>query len=86
MLGEHLPPIEIYVDNRSLFDAAHTTNSLAQKSLKVDMSSLRQMLEKGELVMHWIPADQQLADVLTKQGVNKDKLREVLALGSIKIS
>merc|ERR1712030_111699 len=83
VLGRHLPPIKIYVDNKSLYDAVGTTNALAQKSLRVDMASLRQMLDRNELSMQWIPADQQLADVLTKQGVNKDMLRDVLSRGII---
>ena len=83
VMGGHLPPIQVYVDNKSLCDAAHTTNSLAQKSLRVDMAAIRQMIERGDMTMEWIPAELQLADVLTKQGVNKDKLRVVLNQGSI---
>ena len=83
VLGRRLPPIEIYVDNKSLYDAAKTTNTLAQKSLRVDMASLRQMLDRNEIKMFWIPTEEQIADVLTKQGVNREKLRSVLRRGSL---
>jgi hypothetical protein len=40
------PPIMLYVDNKSLYDAAKTTNTLADKRLMIDISALRQMLER----------------------------------------
>ena len=80
-----LPPIDVYVDNKSLYDSVQTTNSLAEKRLMVDMAALREMVEKKEICMHWVPTDKQLADVLTKQGVNKEKLVNALVSGKINL-
>ena len=55
------------LSGRSLHDAAHTTNVLTEKRLLIDMASLRELIEKGELKMEWIGNENQLADVLTKQ-------------------
>ena len=81
ILAVKLPPISLFVDNKSLHDAAKTTNTLADKRLMIDMSALRQMVEKGELNIQWVSTKLQLADVLTKAGVNPEKLTAVLSSG-----
>ena len=73
-----LPPIRLIVDNKSLHDAACTTNSLADKRLLVDLSALREMMERGEVNLEWTSGDNQLADVLTKLGARRTKLSQVL--------
>ena len=79
-----MPPIQLIVDNKSLHDAVHTTNVLAEKRLLIDMAALRELVEKKELVVKWVPTEKQLADVLTKQGASKDKL--MLALKNMCLS
>ena len=45
----------------------------------MEISALREMIEKGELKdIGWVPAANQLADCLTKQGANADPLIAVL--------
>ena len=62
-------------DNSSLFDAAHSTTQIQDKRLRIEMSILREMLNKGELKsMKWIPTDLQIADSLTKKGVPSFKI------------
>ena len=85
-LSIKLPPITLYVDNKSLFDTAKTSNMLADKRLLIDMSALRQMVERGEIVIQWVSTDKQLADVLTKSGVLKQKLTDVLSSGYLNLS
>ena len=84
VLNKALPPIKLMVDNKSLYDTSNTTNVLADKRLMVDMSALRQMVTEKEVTIRWIPAEKQLADVLTKSGANKAKLTGVLASGSLR--
>lgn len=84
VLGGRLPPIELYVDNKSLVDTVHTTNTISEKSLRIDMAALRQMVDRKELKIQWVSHENQLADVLTKQGANKEKLRDVLSKGILK--
>ena len=71
-------PIECRTDNRSLFQAAHTTNTLSDKRLRIEMSIVREMIERGELELVWVEAKHQLADVLTKKGASSASLLEVL--------
>ena len=81
ILPVNLPPIDLYVDNKSLHDAAKTTNTLVEKRLLVDISAIREMLERKEINIFWTPTESQLADVLTKGGVDKAKLTATLASG-----
>ena len=76
-----LPPIHLYVDNKSLYDAVRTSNVLADKRLMVDMSALRQLAEREEIKVTWIKSEHQLADALTKAGADKQKLVGVLSSG-----
>ena len=48
ILQKSLPAINLYVDNKSLHDAAKTSNSLADRRLMIDMSAIRQMIERKE--------------------------------------
>ena len=83
MLGRHLPPIKLYVDNKSLADAVKTTNVPTEKRLRIDLAALREMTEQKQLIIEWISADKQLADVFTKQGASKIPLTSVLCEGKM---
>ena len=78
-----LPSILLYVDNKSLAETAVTTNVLADKRLMIDMSSLRQMVERREICIQWISTKAQIADIFTKAGVNPLKLTQVLSSGRL---
>ena len=76
--------IHAFIDNRSAVDAIRSTTLVDDKRLRRDISAVKQMLEKGEIkTVHWVPGEQQLADVLTKRGVNGYKLLEVIHEGKI---
>ena len=73
------PPIHLVTDNESLANAVRSTTSVEEKRLRVDISALREMLDKGEIrEVSWVPAREQLADCLTKQGANSENLIRVL--------
>ena len=60
------PPI-LNTDCRSLYD--HVKNRklpVTEKRLMVELSALSEGVENGEVVLHWVPTDVQLADALTK--------------------
>ena len=78
-----VPSLTLFTDNKSLYDAARTTNSLADKRLLIDMSAIREMIDKEELNLKWVNSENQLADVLTKLGANKQRLTSVLASGML---
>ena len=72
-------PIVCVIDNKSLYDAIHSTKTVTEKRLKVDICLLRDMLSKNEIEIVWKPTKLQLADGLTKIGASKGKLLEVLS-------
>ena len=47
------------------------------------MAALREMQERREISIEWISTKQQLADVLTKAGANKQRLIDVLCNGRL---
>ena len=58
--------MQLFTDNKSLYDDVHTTNVINEKRLRVDISALRKMIERNGFEIHWIQSNQQLADVLRK--------------------
>ena len=83
VLKRNLPAIKLQVDSKSLFDASSTTNVIADKRLMIDMAALREMVERGQVIMNWVGTEKQVADVLTKAGVKKRKLTDVLSAGRL---
>ena len=63
----------------------NTSNLMIDKRLRVDISSLREMHDKGEVNFRWIEGDNQLADVLTKRGATKKKLLNVLTEAHLRV-
>ena len=50
-----------------MIDSVHSTKTLKEKRLKVDVSIIREMLEKNEISsINWCASEKQLADCLTK--------------------
>ena len=70
--------IDMYTDNKSLYDSMSTSNLMLDKRLRVDISALREMHDNGEVNFRWVESVNQLADVLTKKGASKKRLLDVL--------
>ena len=76
--------IHAIIDNKSVVDAVRSTTTVGDKRLRRDISAIKQMLDVGEVkTVTWVKGDQQLADVLTKRGVNGNKLLHALHTGKI---
>ena len=72
-------PIHCYTDSKSLLESVHSTKTLKEKRLKVDVCVIREMLEKKEIEsINWCPSNRQLADCLTKSSASSTKLMSVL--------
>lgn len=69
---------KLKTDSKSLYDAAHSTTAVEEKRLRVDIAAIREEIRKRSITVDWIPKSEQLADVLTKQGANRDCLLTVL--------
>ena len=72
------PPVVVYTDNRSLHQTVHTSHVIRDKSLRVNVGFLRQLVNNHEIEVKWIESQQQLADALTKQGASAASLIRVL--------
>ena len=59
-----------YTDNKSLHDSANTTSQISDRRLRVEISAIREMKERGEIDLHWINKERQIADCLTKKGAS----------------
>ena len=71
--------VSIIVDNKSLMDAVHTSTSVENKRLQIDINMLREMIEKGDISeFRWISTAYQLANPLTKNGASTDYLLKML--------
>ena len=72
-------PIHCFTDNKSLLDSVHSTKTLKEKRLKVDVCIIREMLEKNEIsLINWCTSQKQLADCLTKATSSPTKLINIL--------
>ena len=69
---------EIYCDNKSLTEAAHSTTAVEEKRLRVDLAVIRQSVSRNEFKLRWTETKHQLADSLTKQGTDSSRLVETL--------
>ena len=78
-LNINRPLIKCYVDNKSLCEAVHSSTNVEDKMLRISMAALRDLLQSR--VIHsvsWVKSAHQLANVLTKKGVNpSDMLKEM---------
>ena len=76
-------PIQLVVDNYSLYENVYSTKNVTEKRLRIDLAILKQMVNEGNLKIIWTESKGQLADVLTKKGANSLKLMEAFESGSL---
>lgn len=77
-------PIEVYTDNCSLCAAVHSCKNVIDKRLRIDIGSLREMMQQHRVSVSWVSTDEQLADCLTKNSASSVSLSLVLDNGQIK--
>ena len=59
-------PIHCITDSSSLVETLHTSKSVSDRRLRVDISRLREMTQKEEITVSWVKGKFQLSDALTK--------------------
>ena len=74
-------PIICVTDNNNLFKSSTSTNALEDKRLQLEMNIVRQMVSRKEIELLWCNGQNQLSDVLTKEGASGVMLRQVLHNG-----
>ena len=77
-------PIEVVTDNKPLHDALKSPKYVSDKRLRIDIAALKQLIMNKDIHMiHWVKTDEQLADMLTKNGVSSYKLINTLKTGHL---
>ena len=70
-------------DSQSLFETIGTSHQTSDRRLRVEVSAIREMVDREEISVMWVKKDQQLSDVLTKKGASPNPLMSVLQQGSL---
>ena len=77
-------PIELVVDNLSLFYALKSTKQVQAKRFRTDVAIAKEVLSRGEIkCVRWVDARQQLAESLTKAVASSARLMKLLRNGNI---
>ena len=80
---KNLPPVQCITDSKSLRDTLHTSNTIEDMSLRVNIGRLREMINLKEISVRWVEGKMQLADPLTKRGASADLLLKVLSQSTL---
>lgn len=75
--------IHAIVDNKSLVQALGSTSLVDDKRLRIDISSIKEIIENEGVRVSWVPGKGQLANCLTKRGASSKDLMEVLCRGKL---
>ena len=67
--------LEAMTDSKSLYECVHSTKSGKDKRLRIDLSIIREYVSSDKCRFSWVSTGQQLADVLTKYGVDGSNIR-----------
>ena len=77
------PQFIIVTDSRSLFEVLGSSKQVSNKRLRLDVGSLREMIERGEITINWVQGSRQLSDALTKHGASWRYLTTVMETGNL---
>ena len=78
-------PILAYIDNKSLDESLRSTKQVQEKRLRIDVAEVQCMLESEEInEINWIPSKENLADGLTKRGIDTSVLLQCISTGKLK--
>ena len=87
MLQELMPQIELPIsalsDSKSLIENIHSTHSVQEKLLRINIASIKQLISMENISVSWIPHSMQLADCMTKKGASGTTLLEALQSGKL---
>ena len=67
--------IEVVTDSKSLYDILHSKKNVLEKCLRKDITLLKEFINnKSVTKIHYVPYQNQLANVLTKKEASKELL------------
>ena len=84
VLGKEKVKLQLAVvtDSKSLEESVKGSSQMRDKRCLIDVSALRQGIEREEFTVVWQAGTEQLADPFTKQRASKDQLRDVIESGN----
>ena len=74
---------DVITDNKSLYDTTLSKKPTSDKRLRVDVTGIKEMLDRKEIDIKSVPGREQLSDVLTKKGASPHTLLSVLRTGKL---
>ncbi len=80
VLGRKLEVLAM-VDSKSLVQAIASTSLVEEKRLRRNIALIKETITHENVVVKWVPTKAQLADVLTKLGVNPGNMCKTLSRG-----
>ena len=78
-------PVKLYIDNRSLYENVNSTKNMSEKRLRIDIAIMKELVNNNTLKIHWIETNNQIADVLTKKGVQSYSILQLFEDGIINV-
>ena len=70
----------LFTDLGPLLESIGSSGQIEEKALRQSVSYLKQSLEDEDVLAYsWIPGEEIVADILTKQGLRCEALEEILA-------
>ena len=76
--------VKAITDNLSCRTSIYSESEVTERQLRGDIAVIKQMIETGKVKeIRWVKGEDMLADQLTKRGVNKLPLMEVLQTGRL---
>ena len=76
-------PIHVLSDSQSLFEHIGTTKLASDRRMRVEISAIREMVEKGEISAHWIEKDYNASDILTKKSASPKLMMSTVQEGKL---
>ena len=66
-----------------MYEAVYSTKLVEDKKLRCDIAQIQENIQVENVDLIWMNAEMMLADCLTKQGVNPDKLMRTMKTGKL---
>ena len=60
-----------------------TSHQISDRRLRVEVSAIRQMVDRNEISVQWTNKEKQLSDVLTKKGASQSLMMNTLQSGTL---
>ena len=78
-------PIKTHTDSNDLFQAVKSTKFVKDKRQRLDITLIKQDVQKEQVEVRWVEAGDMLADPLTKKNAGAEQLLKVLEMGQLPV-